>query len=148
MAGIASPVADDMLEADNKLLTANANPAAAVWFMHPRDFGTLRKQREGGATGGYLIQSDLTAAGRYVLLGHPIALSTQMPINLGAGTNESIILLVDMSQVVVAVGAEPQVTVLDQLYGNWDQQALRVVQRMDIAALNGAAIVKLTGVTP
>jgi len=39
------------------------------------------------------------------------------------------------------------VTILDQTFGNYDQQAIRVVARYDAAPLNAQAIVVLSGIT-
>jgi len=55
--------------------------------------------------------------------------------------------LVDFSQIVVARDLAPSVKILDQTYGDYDQQAIRVVARYDVAALNDDAVIKLTGIT-
>ncbi len=55
--------------------------------------------------------------------------------------------LVDFSQVAVARDLAPSVTILDQTFGDFDQQAIRVVARYDAAPLNAEAVVKLTGIT-
>ncbi|HVL06420.1 MAG TPA: phage major capsid protein [Egibacteraceae bacterium] len=146
-AGVGTPTVDDLYDAEGKLMAANANPATAAWFMAPRDLTALRKQREGAGTGAYLLQPSPTEAGRLTLLGHPVYVTTGIPTNGGAGT-ESKIILADMQQVAVGIDAEPTFTILDQTYGDWDQVALRVVARMDIAPLNPAGVVVLTGVTP
>jgi HK97 family phage major capsid protein len=52
-----------------------------------------------------------------------------------------------MSQVAVARDQAPSVKVLDQTFGDYDQQALRVTARYDAAPLNATAVVKLTGIT-
>ncbi len=72
--------------------------------------------------------------------------STAIPTNTGAGTNESLILLVDMAQIAIGRDLEPRLDVLKETYGDFDQVALRVIARMDIGALNAPAIVKLAGV--
>ncbi|MDQ3575476.1 MAG: phage major capsid protein, partial [Actinomycetota bacterium] len=147
-AAVGSPTVDKLYDAELKLLAANANPATAAWFMAPRDLITLRKQREGAGTGAYLLQPSPTEAGRLTLLGHPVYPSTAIVTTGGAGTNESKIILADMAQVAVGIDAEPSFTILDQTYGDWDQVALRVVARLDIAPLNAAGVVVLNGVTP
>ena len=116
--------------------------------MHPRDLVTLRKQRDGGATGGYLVHPDPTEAGRYVLLGHRVYVTTQLPTDLGGGSNESRIVLADMSQVAVGRDQDVSVKVLDQTYGDWDQLTLRVTTRYDVGLLNPSAVVVLDDVTP
>jgi HK97 family phage major capsid protein len=143
-----TPTVDMLHDAEGKLLNANANPATSVWYMHPRDLISLRKQREGAGSGQYLIQPDPTEAGKYTLLGHQVAVTTAIPANGGAGTNESTIIFADMQQVAVGRDLDMEVTLLDQTYGEYDQLALRIVTRWDIGLLNAPAVVVLRGVTP
>ncbi len=82
------------------------------------------------------------------LLGHPVYVTNAIPVNGGAGTNESRIILADLAQVAVAIDMEPTFTILTETFGNWDQIALRIVCRMDVAPLNPAGVVVLAGVTP
>jgi len=144
---IGTPTVDDLHDAEGRLMVANGDPATAAWFMSPRTFTTLRKQREGAGTGAYLLQPDPTQAGRMTLLGHPVYVSTQVGNDLGVGTNESFVLLVDMAQIAIGRDLEPRLDVLRETFGHYDQVALRIVARMDIGALNPQAIVKLAGVT-
>lgn len=148
IAAVGTPTVDDLHDAEGALLAADGNPETAVWFMAPRSFTSLRKQREGAGTGAYLLQPDPTRPGGMTLLGHPVYVSTQIPIDGGVGANESTIILADMGQVAVGRDLEPRLDVLRETYGNWDQVALRIVARMDIGALNAEAIVVLEGVTP
>lgn len=147
MAAVGVPSIDDLFAAEALLLGANGSPESSVWFMSPRSFSTLRMQREGAGTGQYLLSPDLSQPGRMSLLGHPIFVSTQIPNTGGAGTNESSILLVDMSQVAVGRDLEPRVDVLTERYGDFDQIAIRAVCRMDVGLLNASAVVRLSGVT-
>lgn len=147
IASVGSPVVDDLFDAERIALTANANAETLAWFMAPRDFATLRKQREGAGTGQYLLQPNPTEAGRYQLLGHPVYTSTQLPTNLGAGTNESQIALVPMDQIVVAIDQEPTITVLTERYGDYDQIAIRITARADIGVVNPEAVIILDNVT-
>lgn len=148
MAAVGTPTVDDLYDAENLLMAANGDPATAVWFMAPRDLTSLRKQREGAGTGAYLLQPSPTEAGRTTLLGHPVYVTTQIPTNGGAGTNESRIILADMQQVAVGRDMDPTVKLLEERYGDFDQLALRVTARWDIGLLNAAGVVVLTGVTP
>lgn len=147
MPGVGAPTVDDLYDAEGLLLAADGNPETAVWFMNPRSFTSLRKQREGAGTGAYLLQPDPTRPGGLTLLGHPVHPTTQIPINGGAGLNESRIILADMDQVAIGRDLEPRLDILRELYGNYDQVALRIAARMDIGALNAEAVVVMTGVT-
>ena len=147
VSAVGTPTVDDLHDAEGLLMAANGDPTTAAWFMAPRSFTSLRKQREGAGTGAYLLQPDPTEAGRMTLLGHPVYVTTQIATNTGAGTNESLIMLVDMAQIAIGRDLEPRLDVLKETFGSYDQVALRIVARMDVGALNAPAIVKLAGVT-
>lgn len=125
---------DDIIDAVGLAMGANASPS--VWFCHPTAFTTLSKQRETATSGQYLLQPDPTEAGVMRLRGLPVRVTTQIP----AGT----LLLVDMAQVAVGRDLDASVTLLSERYADFDQLALRVVARFDIAALNPQGIVRLT----
>lgn len=128
-----------------KLLGANGRLETAAWFMPPRDFVTLRKQKDSG--GQYLVQPNPQEATSYLMLGLPIYTTTQIPSNGGAGTNESTVILADMDQVAVGQDLDAKVDLLTETYADFDQIGIRVVARMDVAALNPSAVCVLKGVT-
>lgn len=144
MAAVGTPDVDSLHDAEGALLGADANPQTSAWFMNPRDLITLRKTKDAG--GAYLVQPDPTERGGYTLLGHPVNVSTQIPTDGGAGTDESQIVLADLDQVAVGRDQDVQVTFLDQTYGDFDQLAIRVTARFDIGLLNGPGVVVLNGV--
>jgi HK97 family phage major capsid protein len=146
MPAVGSPTVDHLHDAELRVLQANADPESAAWFMHPRDLVTLRKVKT--TDGQYLVHPDPAEAGAYRLVGHRVHVTTQIPTNEGTGANESRILLADMSQVAVGIDDDFTFTLLDQTYGNYDQLAIRVTARFDIAPLNPQAVVVLQGVTP
>jgi HK97 family phage major capsid protein len=127
---------DALHDAHTLGLAANAKPSQ--WFCSPHVFNTLRKQKA-STSGVYLLQPDPQEANAYRLLGVPIAVTTQMP--------DDEIILADMSQIAVGRDLGTTVTLLPELYANFDQLGLRVVARYDIAPLNAAGIVALTGIT-
>ena len=132
---------DVLHDAEALALGAEVDPSALKWLMNSRDFIALRKLKDGN--GRYQVQPDPTEAGAYRLLGHPVLVTNRVPVTDG----ESSIVLWDPSKVAVARDMNPTVTVLDQLYGDYDQQAIRVVARYDAAPLNPEAVVLLNGVT-
>lgn len=111
--------------------------------MRSREFIALRKVKD--TTGRYLIQPDPTEAGAYRLL-HGVIVTNRIPYTT-ATTPTSRAALADMSQVAVARDQAPSVKVLDQTFGDFDQQALRVTARYDAAPLTPEAVVTLTGIT-
>jgi HK97 family phage major capsid protein len=139
---------DDLHDAEGLVLAANVDPARVRWFMTSREFVALRKVKD--TTGRYIIEPDPTEAGAYRLLGHGVIITNRIPDEVdggGVGIDTGRAALADMSQVAVARDQAPTVKVLDQLYGDYDQQALRVTARYDAAPLNAEAVVKLTGIT-
>lgn len=135
---------DHLHDAEGLVLSANVDPSRVRWFMTSREFVALRKVKD--TSGRYLIQPDPTEAGAYRLLGHGVTVTNRIPDATGT-PNTGRAALVDMSQVAVARDQAPSVKVLDQTFGDYDQQALRVTARYDAAPLNPTAVVKLTGIT-
>ena len=135
---------DHLHDAEGLVLAANVDPSRVRWLMTSREFVRLRKVKD--TTGRYLIQPDPTEAGAYRLLGHGVTVTNRVPDTTGA-TPTGRAALVDFSQIAVARDLAPSVKILDQTYGNYDQQAIRVVARYDAAPLNPQAVVALTGIT-
>ena len=135
---------DHLLTAWGMALAENVNLASLKWFLTPGDFVALRKVKD--TTGAYLLQPDPTADGVFRLWGAPVVVSARIPNTTGA-TPTGRAALVDMSQGAVARDAAPSVKVLDQTFGDYDQQAIRVTARYDAAPLNPKAVVALTGIT-
>ncbi len=134
---------DHLHDAEALALGANVDPAAMRWVMTSRELIKLRKIKDND--GRYIVQPDVTAAGGYTLFGHPVIVSNRIPDTTG-GTPTARAALVDFSKVAVARDLAPSVKVLDQLYGDFDQMAIRVVARYDAKPLNAEAVVKLTGI--
>ena len=135
---------DDLHDAEALALGENVDPANLRWVMRSRELIALRKIK--ATDGNYIVQPDVTAAGGYTLLGHPVIVSNRIPD--AAGTpNTGRAALVDFSQVAVARDMAPTVKILDQTFGDYDQMAIRIVCRYDAKPLNPEAVIKLTGIT-
>lgn len=138
----AGVVSLDLLhDAEALALGAEVDPLSLRWLMNSRDFVNLRKIKD--SAGRYIVQPDVTQAGAYQLLGHQVLVSNRVPTVAG----ESSIVLWDPTKAAVVRDMDPTVTVLDQLFGDFDQQAIRVVARYDFGVLNPEAVVKISGVT-
>lgn len=148
--GVGVPTLDDLHDAVGLALAANVDPDsnALRWVMNSRDFVNLRKIKDGQDR--YQMTPDPTAAGKFTLLGFPVTISNRLGFYEGADAdvevNESNIALADFSQIAVARDLAPSVTILSERYGEYDQQAIRVVTRYDAAPLNGEAVVILRDV--
>jgi len=145
MLGVGSLTLDDLHDAVGLALGANANVTSMRWMMRSDTFVSLRKLKD--TSGKYLLEPDPTQAGAYRLLGLPVTVTNRIPGDLGAGSNETVVVLWDPAQVAVARDMTPSVKLLDQTYADYDQQAIRVVCRYDAAPLNPEAVVVLRGVT-
>lgn len=96
----------------------------------------------------YLIEPDVHVAGQYRLFGVPVLVTNRIPDDAKVPeTPTGRAALVDFSQIVVARDVAPSVKVLDQTFGDYDQQAIRVVYRLDAAPVNPVAVIVLTGLT-
>lgn len=135
---------DHLLDAQGMAMSANVNLERTKWVMTSREFIALRKVKDN--EGRYLIEPDVHIAGQYRLFGVPVLVTNRVPDTTGA-TPTGRAALVDFSQIVVARDVAPSVKVLDQTFGDFDQQAIRVVYRLDAAPANPEAIIKLTGIT-
>lgn len=135
---------DDLHDAEALALGENVEPANLKWVMTSREFVDLRKIKD--TTERYIVQPDVSTAGGYTLLGHPVIVCNRVPDTTGT-PNTGNAALVDFSQVAVARDLAPTVKILDQTFGDYDQMALRVVCRYDAKPLNAKAVIKLTGIT-
>ena len=135
---------DHLLTAWGMALGENVSMSGLKWFLTPGDFVSLRKVKD--TSGQYLLQPDPTADGVFRLWGAPVVVTKRIP-NTTGGTPTGRAALVDMSQIAVARDAAPSVKILDQTFGDYDQQAIRVTARYDAAPLNPKAVVALTGIT-
>lgn len=127
---------DHLLDAQALALAANVNLAGTRWIMSSDEFVKLRKLKD--TAGRYIIEPDVAQAGTYRLFGSPVLIVNRLPEGSAA--------LVDFSQIAVARDLNPSVKLLDQTFADHDQQAIRVVMRLDAAPLNPEAIIKLTGI--
>lgn len=135
---------DALLDAWGKALSANVNLANLKWLMRSREFIKLRKLKDGDDR--YQLTPDPSVAGGFQLFGIPVIVTDRVPDTTGR-TPTARAALVDFSQIAVARDLAPSVTLLDQTFADYDQQAIRVVTRYDVAPLNPEAVVTLTGIT-
>ncbi|MFV8381184.1 phage major capsid protein [Corynebacterium hindlerae] len=103
------------------------------WLFNGGDFYTLRKVKDNN--GRYLIQETLQQGVTYTLFGIPVTVSNKVPKGKGA--------LLDMKQVAVVRDMDPQVTILNERYAEFDEVGIRVVTRYDLGLLNPKGVVIL-----
>lgn len=139
--GTATP--DHLYTALQAAMDANVDVASTRWMMTPRDYVALHKLKD--ADGRYLISPNPQQGAASTLLGLPVTVTSRIPGGTTGGT--ATVLLADFGQIAVARDQSPQVTILDQTFGDYDQTAIRVTARYDAAPMNAAAVVHLTGIT-
>ncbi len=74
-----------------------------------------------------------------------MVVTNRIPEEAGSTATTSVA-LPDMSRVAVARDTAPSVKILDQSFGQYDQQAIRVVARYDTKPMLPEAVVILRGV--
>lgn len=125
---------DALLDAYGLALGANVDPAALTLFIRPDDYMSIRKLKDND--GRYLLQPDVSTGSIMVpMLGATARVSSRIPEGRAA--------LLDMSQIAVARDVAPSVKLLTERYADYDQQALRVVTRLDAAPMNPNAVITI-----
>ena len=127
---------DAILDGQALALGANVNQSRLRLFLRPGDYMALRGAKDGD--GRYMLQPDATKGATATVLGLPVTISPRIPAGRAA--------LVDMAHVTVARDVMPSVKLLDQTFGDYDQQAIRVVTRYDAAPTDPAAVVTFSGI--
>ena len=127
---------DDLHDAMGLAMGADVNVSASRWLIRSEDFVSLRKVKD--TSGQYIMQSDVTKAGAFSLLGQPVTVTNRIPKGRAA--------FVDFSQIAVARDLAPSVKFLDELFAGTDELGIRVVTRYDAAPLNAEAVVTFSGI--
>lgn len=128
---------DAILDGQALALSANVDPSRLRLFLRPADYMALRALKDGDQR--YMLQPDATQGAVPTVLGLPVTISPRIPAGRAA--------LADMAHIVVARDVMPSVKLLDQTFGQYDQQALRVVTRFDAAPTAPEAVVTFSGIT-
>lgn len=146
-----------LIETDlNKLILAlenvNANMGSPGWIMSPRTFRFLEGLRDGNGNKVYSEMKD------GLLKGYPVGKTTQVPNNLGAGSNASEIYFVDFNDCFIGedetllIDYSKEATYKDE-GGNMvsafqrDQTLVRVIAKHDFGPRHVESVSILTGVT-
>jgi HK97 family phage major capsid protein len=131
-----------------QLQALNADLSRAAWFIHPLLWAKIRTIKDSG--GRYQLQNWGTAPQDDVvpkLFGIPVFISGNLPSaqTVGTSTDCSTVILADMSQVVVGMRQEVELTMSRDYAFNADQTAIRLIARTDVQPINAAATVVING---
>lgn len=141
------PTIDTFADAVAALETAGGNPETSAFFVSTGVWNVVRKIRA-IANGNYLVNPDVSAAAKTSLFGVPVYVSRNIPQNEVVGASGAVcssIILADLDQVAVGVGQDVSIQLSEDFAFNTDQTAVRCTARLDIAALNPAAVVITPG---
>jgi len=149
--GTNSPSFDYFFDMEYELAVDNALRGKLGFVFHPcvkRSLSKLKVAQFSGDTGGEYILSPVTDAQIQAYLGYPFAMTTQIPINLGTGTNETEIYFGNWQELVVGqwAGIEilPSKEAGDAFAKN--QTWIRIITDVDIGLRHAESFCLGTGV--
>jgi HK97 family phage major capsid protein len=135
-----------------RLEAANVNLAACGWLMAPRVLRWLQSLRDGNGNKAYpeIDQGQLK--------GYKVALTTQIPVNLGAGGNESEIYFVNFADCYIGEDTSLAIAISTEASykdanGNTvsafqrDQTLIRVISKHDFGPRHVESVAVGTGIT-
>lgn len=125
--------ADTILDAMATLQANEVTPTKL--FINGADFMTIRKLKD--TAGRYLLQSDLASDAPHKLHGVPVVVTNKLP----AGTA----ILGDMASIAVVRDIDPQITILNERYAEYDETGIRVVTRYDLGVIRPEGVLILDG---
>ncbi len=124
---------DAILDAIGKVQTDHGEPTAIL--MHPRTWTRVLKAKD--ASSAYLVGptsvQDPRSAERSIF-GYKVVLSNRVPTNLGAGTNESRVIVGDFSEALILDRQGITVDESPHVYFTSNQTVFRAEQRVGFTA--------------
>ncbi len=135
-----------------RLEAANVDLSACGWIMAPRTIRWLQSLRDGNGNKAY---PEIDAG---MLKGYKVALTTQIPVNLGAGGNESEIYFVNFADCYIGEDTNLAVAISTEASykdanGNTvsafqrDQTLIRVISKHDFGPRHVESVAVGTGIT-
>lgn len=127
----------DMGKARRLVLAANTPMVKPCWYISPRTEGHLMTLAD-TSTGGWTFRAEMLTG---KLFGYPFYVTSQIPENLGAGTDESEIYFGDAAQLIIGENEDLAIDVSSeaayhdgsnvQAAFSLDQTVIRVIARHD-----------------
>lgn len=135
-----------------RLEVANVDLSACGWIMHPRIVRWLQSLRDGNGNKAY---PEIDAG---LLKGYKFALTTQIPVNLGVGGNESEVYFVNFADCYIGEDEALAIAISTEAAykdagGNMisafqrDQTLIRVISKHDFGPRHVESVAVGTGVT-
>jgi len=138
----------------NDLEQADVRMIKPVWFMAPRSKNHLRNLRDAN---GNLIYPEIRTTNP-TLYGWPVLTTTNIPVNLGGGSNETELYLVDMADVIIGEATDLEIAVdgsasyidtggsLVSAFSR-DETLMRAIARHDLAVRHEESVSVINAVT-
>jgi HK97 family phage major capsid protein len=133
------------------LLNGNVRMLSPGWLMSPRTYIYLTTVRDGN--GNFVFRQEMLGGS---LWGFPFAFTTQIPINLGGGSNESELYFADFADVVIAeatqilIDSSSEAAYHDGVQVvaafSLDQTVIRAILEHDMVLRHAESVAVLTGV--
>lgn len=144
VAGIGGIVYDNLTNGEFQLKNADVRPPFA-WLMHPRTERDLKNVKDSNGLPLFLVHPNFSNV--LQPLGHPVFTSTQISVDEGVSSDETYILLVKPSEVIVARRRGITVAVSEHAGFSADQIQIRITARFDLNLKHVESSVALTGIT-
>lgn len=148
ISGTQVPTVDDLQALVQTLDEANAPNLKRAWIMTPRTRRTLQAIVDASARPILTSQIDPSPGQLNTILGNPMFVTTQIPNNLGGGTDESELYYGDWSEVLIGNWGAMEI-LASNVAGNAlanDQTFVRAIMYTDIAVRHGASFAVYTDV--
>lgn len=120
---------------DALALAASREVTPNRFILNGSDFYELRKITD--KNGRYILQAGPADNAPYTLFGVPVTVTNKLPKGQG--------ILADMSQIAVVRDIDPQVTILNERYAEYDQVGIRVTTRYDLGLIRPEGVILLGG---
>lgn len=149
-AGDIQSIEQDLRSLITRLLLSNVRMLVPGFIMSPRTYVYLESLRTSTGAKAFPELADMK------LKGYPVAFTTNVPVNLGGGGNETEIYLADFIDAVIAEEEGYEIAIsseaayveggtLTSAFSK-DQTVVRVVSRHDFGMRNAKSVAVLTGV--
>lgn len=116
---------------DALALAASKEVQPGKFILNGQDFYDLRKIKD--SNGRYILQQEVAGEPQYRLHGTPVTVSNKMPAGKA--------ILADMQEIAVVRDIDPQVTILNERYAEYDQVGIRVTTRYDLGLIRPEGVI-------
>lgn len=135
----ANPTIDHLIDMEDVVAQADALKGSLGFAMHPRTWAKFRKLKDGD--GKYFLLPDPANPAIGTLMGYKAARTTQIPTNLGGGTDESELYFGNWTEAIIANWGGLELAASQETSDAFEKRQtwIRVVQEVDVAVRHGAS---------